>query len=230
MRLAANKLLLFMMCMGLTILAFSGLSDASCRVVMKNGYEFTAQSCRKVGDRIEVQVDAGMMILTSDEVLSVKPIKGRQDVKVKNEPYEQINGNTQPGQQNPAHTSRSSAASDSSSSDQDALRKTLQWQLDDLKSRILPLEAEKQAAETERQAILKRMQELKQEGQQKAITNLQDPLVKWMDYLLPADRLWLTEAPQKLAELEAKIASLESTLKPLHDDERYLEQRIHELQ
>ncbi len=47
-----------------------------------------------------------------------------------------------------------------------------------------------------------------------------------MEYLLPADRLWLSEVPPKLAELESKIASLESALKPLKDDERYLEQTL----
>lgn len=213
----------------LAVMLLSGAgAEAACRVVMKNGYEFTAESCRKSGNRIEVEMEAGTIVLTPDEVLRFKQFDRNPDTKKE----QQAPGGGAPGQQGPAAAvppAVKGGPTEGSSSEQSEMRKTLQWRLNDLRSRIAPLDAEKRTAEMERQGILKRMDDLKKEGRQKAINNLQDPLVKWMEYLLPADRLWLSEVPPKLAELESKIASLESALKPLKDDERYLEQRLSEL-
>lgn len=213
----------------LAVMLLSGAgAEAACRVVMKNGYEFTAESCRKSGNRIEVEMEAGTIVLTPDEVLRFKQFDRNPDTKKE----QQAPGGGAPGQQGPAAAvppAGKGGPTEGSSSEQSEMRKTLQWRLNDLRSRIAPLDAEKRTAEMERQGILKRMEDLKKEGRQKAINNLQDPLVKWMEYLQPADRLWLSEVPPKLTELEARIANLESALKPLKDDERYLEQRLSEL-
>lgn len=214
----------FAICFGCAAILLSEAgAEAACRVVMKNGYEFTAESCRKSGNRIEVEMEAGTIILTPDEVLRFKQFDRNPDAKKD----QQVPGGGAPGQPGPA--AGSGGLPEDTSSEQSEMKKTLQWRLNDLRARIVPLEKEKHAAEAERQGMLKRMDSLKKEGREKAITNLQDPLVKWMEYLLPADRLWLSEAPQKLAELESNIARLESALKPLKDDEQYLEQRLSEL-
>jgi len=216
-------------CLWLAAMLLSGAgTEAACRVVMKNGYEFTAESCRKSGNRIEVEMEAGTIVLTPDEVLRFKQFDRNPDTKKE----QQAPGGGASGQQGPAAgmpPMGKVGPTEGSSSEQSEMKKTLQWRLNDLRSRIAPLDTEKRTAEAERQGILKRMDDLKKEGRQKAINNLQDPLVKWMEYLLPADRLWLSEVPPKLAELESNIARLESTLKPLKDDERYLEQRLSEL-
>lgn len=224
---AINRFAIGLFFMAGLLLAGVG-AEAACRVVMKNGYEFTAESCRKSGNRIEVEVEAGTIVLTPDEVLRFKQFDRNPDTKKE----QQAPGGGAPGQQGPAVAvppAGKGGPTEGPSSGQSEMKKTLQWRLNDLRSRIVPLETEKHAAEAERQAIVKRMDSLKKEGREKAINNLQDPLVKWMEYLLPADRLWLSEVPPKLAELESKIARLESTIKPLKDDERYLEQRLSEL-
>jgi len=216
-------------CFWLAAMLLSGArAEAACRVVMKNGYEFTAESCRKSGNRIEVEMEAGTLVLTPDEVLRFRQFDRNPDTKKE----QQAPGGGSSGQQSPAAVvppAGKVGPTEGSTSDQSEMKKTLQWRLNDLRSRIAPLDTEKRTAAAERQGILKRMDDLKKEGRQKAINNLQDPLIKWMEYLQPSDRLWLSEVPPKLSELEARIARLESALKPLKDDERYLEQRLSEL-
>lgn len=200
---------------------------------MKNGYEFTAESCRKVGNQIEIEVESGTIMIQSSDVRSAKTFerlfrRGRQNGQ-KPKATSFPSGQSQPSSEAKKPAKGKTQPPVEPAPDTSEQRKNLEWRLSDLRSRIAPLEEEQRSLVAERKTTAQRLEDLKKEGRAKAINNMQDPLIKWREYLLSADRSWLVDAEPKLAELDTRIRQLEENLKPLKSDEQYLEKRIHEL-
>lgn len=225
----------------ITVCVIAGLmvyqAEGACKVVMSNGNEFTAEACRKVGNQVEIELESGTILLPSGNVRSMRTYDRSVPTGSETQQKTQKNGTMSAGQ--PASSAEGAALPKPSQErtpssterivDTAEQRRNLEWRLSDLRSRIAPLEEEKRALETERQNTARRLDDLKKEGSVKAVNNLQDPLVKWREYLLPEDRSWLVGAEPKLPELDNRIKRLEEDLRPLKNDERYLEQRIREL-
>ncbi|HSW64859.1 MAG TPA: hypothetical protein VLH56_16345 [Dissulfurispiraceae bacterium] len=198
--------------------------DAAYKIVLKNGTEFIVEAYEKSGNQIRAEYDGGIIGISQSDVRSIQRVeRSRKQVETPAEPAPGIKpARKQRPQQQDAEQIRSDAAA--------AKRGMVQDRINEITIRIEALEKTKFQAEDEISKVRERMSVLQAEGKRKAVMNGKDPLVRWKDFLLPEEYVWVNEKTVLIAELERNSKQCEEDLAPLYEERTYYEKRLQEEQ
>jgi hypothetical protein len=188
-------------------------ADAAYRIVLRNGTEFVVETYEKSGNEVRAEYQGGVIGIPANDIKKIQRISAPAPKK---EADTKGGGDVKAGPFGPAPAPSVPPARSS----------FLHDQLAEVNARIRELERQRDAVHADRTAVAGRLASLEKEGKEKAAANLQDPLVKWREYLLPEDRLWLSQNENAVAGFDEKISRINDALVPLYRDRDYYADRL----
>lgn len=188
-------------------------ADAAYRIILKNGTEFVVETYEKSGNEVRAEYQGGVIGIPANDIKSIQRISAPAPIK---EPETK-------GANDAKAPSRGSVKPPAAPPDGSSF---LHDQLADVNARIRELEKQRDAVQAERAVVAGRLAALEKAGKEKAMNNLQDPLIKWREYLLPEDRLWLSQNENAVAGFDERISRVNDALAPLYRDRDYYADRL----